>query len=95
MKQLIISVYVFLVTQIIFINAALADGRLENLLEGAGDYLSTKIIPAGGALGVTLGGGIAALGGKTGHEIARNAVVGTGIGTVGATLIYTFVKLAD
>lgn len=96
MKKWLISVYVFLMSQVVFATAALAaNGNLENLLEGSGDYLSAKIIPAGGALGVTIGGGIAALGGRNGHEIAKNAVVGTGIGTIGSALIYTFVKLAQ
>lgn len=94
MKRWFLSIYIFFLSHLVYLSAALADGDLENLLDGSGEYLSTKIIPAGGALGVTLGGGLAAIGGRTGYEIAKNAIVGTGIGTVGATLIYTFVNLA-
>lgn len=57
---------------------------VEDLLVDFSDYLSTRLIPAAGMVGVGVGGIMAGLGSPQGLEIVKYSIIGGVIGTAGA-----------
>lgn len=61
-----------------------AQGGVEDMLVDLSDYLSTRLIPAAGMVGVGIGGIMAGFGSPKGIEVVKWSVAGGIIGTAGA-----------
>jgi len=70
-------------------NSFAASGGVEDLLVDFTDYLSSRIIPATGALGVITGGALMSVGNEMGGTIVKYSILGSVIGVGGAKTIST------
>lgn len=74
---------ILLVSMFTISKLAHAEG-VEDLLVDFSDYLSTRLIPAAGMVGVGVGGIMAGLGSPAGVDVVKYSVIGAIIGTAGA-----------
>ena len=68
-------------------NSYASSGGVEDLLVDFSDYLSSRIIPATGALGVVTGGALMSVGNEMGGTIVKYSILGSVIGIGGAKTI--------
>lgn len=72
-----------IISIIILSKNAHAEG-VEDLLVDFSDYISTRLIPAAGMVGVGIGGLMSGLGSEKGIEVVKLSIIGGVIGTAGA-----------
>lgn len=73
----------FLATCLLISHQVLAAG-VEDLLSDFSDYISSRLIPAAGAVGVGVGGVMTGLGSPKGVEVIKYSIIGGVVGTAGA-----------
>lgn len=72
---------------VVFVSHVAHARGVEDLLVDFSDYLSTRLIPAAGMVGIGVGGIMASLGSPQGLDIVKFSIIGAVIGTAGAQTI--------